>query len=217
MRDLRIDVATSIFNAGETTRAVEIAKAARASAVDAGRSVDIRFMTALCDLQTFEDRITAAGFPIEHVDVKLTEEMIADWMRADHEGDQFFQDPRQATDLIAGVREQLSEKAPDLLIHGFDVVSEVAARLERIPTMSFVPFPTHRPWVARHLVKDIPDPLENRLTWALPQFVRAALARALRSSGMRARATRLRDRFRAIDGRAEAASRIWDFVAERGL
>lgn len=185
VKELRISVNTPTFNAGETTRAVEIAKTVRASAADHGREVDIRFASVWRDMQTFEDRITAAGFPIDHVDVGFTEQMIAQLMRADHEGEQLFNDPQLVLHLITGCREWLEKTKPNLMLRGFEPISEVAARLTGIPTVTFLPFPPHRPWIERHMVKDIPDPLENRLTWLLPRSARSALSRLISRRVMR--------------------------------
>jgi UDP:flavonoid glycosyltransferase YjiC (YdhE family) len=172
---LRVLCAVPTFNAGETTRGVEVARAIRDVGLQRGRAVEITFACPRT-AHGFEAQIHQAGFQARPVDFSLTDGDVAAFMEADHTGEEFVHDLATARLLLDVCMRELAQARPDLLVFGFFPPAGIAAQLLRVPAVSYLPFPAYGPWVRRHLLKDIPDELDGSITARLPRNVRRWLA-----------------------------------------
>ena len=176
---VKIVVYVPTFNAGETTRGVELACALRKMAANKGQEVEVTFVQAVVEGKNFVSLIEQAGFAFEFTEITLSEEIVREIMTADHAGRQFISDFETALRFTASHLADLRKRKPDLVIYGFIPPAGIACAIEEIPSVAFLPFPAFKPWVAKYLVKDIPDSLENWITYAMPPFLRRKLARLL--------------------------------------
>ena len=176
-RPLKIVCYVPTFNAGDTTRGVEVARALEAKAKREGRETEITFICPPIDGPNFENTIRRAGFGIGYTAVPLTPRVIENFMNADRTGAEFVPELDRAKLYIEKYAEDLRRRAPDLVINGCIPPAGIAARLVGLPTVTYLPFPAHPAWVERHLLKDIPDELENALTARLPKAWRRGLVR----------------------------------------
>lgn len=177
LKNLKIGFFVPTFNAGETTRGIEIAKALRELAATRKREVDIRFFSVYQNVRNFEAQIHAAGFPVEHRDIGISQADIAAFMNADHQAKEFVSSPERARAYLEASLSRLRDFRPDQVVHGFIPPIGMAAQITGTPSVSFLPFPPSRVWARKHLLKDLPDPLENRFTLRLPKAIRRLLVR----------------------------------------
>ena len=168
---LRVTCFVPTFNAGDTTRGVEVARALAQAGRERDRDVAVTFVFARTE-RNYEAQITAAGFEARALDFHLDEATVAAILTADHEGNEFVTDPATARRYIGIFLDELRERRPDLVVYGFVPPAGIAAQMMGIASIAYLPFPAHGPWVRRHLVKDIPDELENALTARAPRLVR---------------------------------------------
>lgn len=171
-RPLKIVCYVPTFNAGDTTRGIEVTRALVRKADSVGRATDVTFVCPPIAGTNFEDVIRRAGFAIDHTAVPLSDAEIQAFMTADRTGTEFIPDYERAHLYIAKYIEDLRDRKPDLLVNGCIPPAGIAARIVGVPTVTYLPFPAHRPWVTKHLLKDIPDPLENAVTIRMPNWLR---------------------------------------------
>ncbi len=172
---LRVTCAVPVFNAGDTVRGIEIAKAIRDIGRERGQEADVEFVHPRT-ANGFEEQIRGAGFRARPVDFSLGEAEVAAIMHADHAGEEFGRDPATAGRFIDVCRAELERRRPDLLVFGFLPPVGIAAQLLRVPAVAFLPFPAYEPWVRRHFLHDIPDELGVAIR--APRPLRRALAAA---------------------------------------
>ena len=175
---LRVTCAVPAFNAGDTTRGIEVARAIRDVGLQRGCTADITFVYPRTS-QTFEALIRQAGFNVRPLDFALTDDEVAAVMHADHVGEEFVRDLAAARRSLHVYVEELEANRPDLLVFGFIPPAGIAAQVLRVPAASYLPFPAYRPWFRRHFLKDIPDEIEGALTARLPRGVRRWMAALL--------------------------------------
>lgn len=178
MRKLRVTCFVPPFNAGDTTRGLEVCRALVDSGRGRGRDVEVIFVAPKMR-GGYEAQIRAAGFDLRVLDSAFDDATIAAVMIADHAGDEFVRDLATARRCIAVLIEELRTRRPDLVVYGFVPPAGIAAQVVGVPSVSYLPFPAHRPWVRRHLLKDIPDELENGVTARAPRRLRRLIARVL--------------------------------------
>ena len=165
------------FNAGDTTRGIEVTRAFVEKAKQAGRETDVTFVCPPLVSANFESVIAKAGFKIGHTAVPVDENEVAAFMNADRTGEEFVPDYARAKLYIEKYKEDLETRKPDLLINGCIPPAGIAAQLAGVPTVTYLPFPAHGAWITKHLLKDIPDELENGFTMRLPKSFRRGLVR----------------------------------------
>ncbi len=173
---IRVTCAVPAFNAGDTTRGIEIAHAIRDIGEQRGCEAEITFVYPRTT-QTFESQIRQAGFPVRPVDFGLTDEEVAAIMHADHTGNEFVSDLDHARQMLQVCMTELDTHRPDLVVVGFMPMVGIVTQLRRVPAVSYVPFPLYRPWVHRYFLKDLPDELATTLIGRAPRSVRRRLAR----------------------------------------
>ncbi|MCC6972597.1 MAG: glycosyltransferase family 1 protein [Anaerolineae bacterium] len=173
---MRVTFAVPAFNAGDTTRGIEIARAICEVGQQRGFEAEITFVYPQTS-HTFEAQIRHAGFPTRPVDFNLTDEEVATIMHADHTGNQFISSLDHARQILQVCTAEIESSRPDLIVFGFMPMVGIAAQLRRIPTVSYLPFPLYRPWVHRYFLKDIPDELAATFIAHTPRFIRQGFAR----------------------------------------
>jgi hypothetical protein len=175
---IRVTCAVPAFNAGDTTRGIEITRAIREIGHQRSSEAEITFIYPRTT-QTFEAQIRRAGFSVRPLEYPLTDEEVAAIFHADHTGNEFFPDLDSARQVLHVCITELETNRPDLVLFGFLPPVGIAAQLLRVPAVSFVPFPVYRPWVSRHFLKDLPDELKGTVLGRAPQRLRQKLARGL--------------------------------------
>lgn len=173
---LRVTCAVPTFNAGETSRGIEVARAICEVGLRRGHAVEVEFAYPRTR-HGYEEQIRRAGFRARSVDFALAEGEVAAIIRADHTGEEFVRDLAAARRFIDVCMTELASARPDLLVFGFFPPVGIAAQLMRLPAVCYLPFPAHGPWVRRHLIQDIPDELDTALTARAPRQVRRWVAR----------------------------------------
>lgn len=171
MISFRMAIAVALQDAGEATRAVELARGLRESSPD-GWHLDITFLS---HGSRFEPMIRQAGFDITHCAPRLEGRSIAHDLQWDPP--EIVGSAALARELIEGEREALETLRPDVVLHGFWPFGNIAARLLGIRTMCFLPIPLDPASVAGGLLRDLPDvvPVLPRL----PRPVREMIVRMI--------------------------------------
>lgn len=171
---IRIVFAVAAFNAGETTRGIEIARAIQEVGAERGAEAELKFVYPRSS-HSFDEQIRRAGFETCPADFWLSDGDIAVLMRADHDGDEFVHDRSTGRRFIEACIAEIERHRPDLLVFGFFPPAGIAAQLLGVPSVSYLPFPAHAPWVRRHFLKDLPDELDVAVTAWAPRAVRRCL------------------------------------------
>lgn len=167
---IKIVISVILCDAGEATRALEIADGIRQYCRE-GYETNITFLS---NGSRFEEKIISAGFNIYkckpklkgigfHRDLKPT--------KVDVIGDKTL-----AEELLSGEIDALEELTPDFIIYGFNIVAGLARRMtqKKIPGICYLPIPLCEEMVTTTLMKDIPD-MVKPLTY-LPKKVREKIA-----------------------------------------
>lgn len=144
------------FNAGDTTRGIEAAKAFHSAAARHGRTTEIEFLYPTSSTM-YDGAIRAAGFAGRALDAGFSDALVQSVMTADHDGTEFLTDLDQAGDLLDRILEELRAAKPDLVLYGFLPPVGVAAQILGIPSACYSPFPADREWVTHHFLTTIPD------------------------------------------------------------
>lgn len=168
---IHLAVAVALQDAGEATRAVELARALREYRP---RHADIH-VTFLTHGSRFEPMVRAAGFDLAECAPRFKGRSMMHDLGWDPP--QFVGSVEIARGLIAGERAALAALRPDVVLHGFWPFANAAARMLGIPAVSFVPLPLHAASASRGLICDIPDQVPGLSR--LPAPVRRAMVRAV--------------------------------------
>jgi len=170
------------FNAGETTRGIELCRGLVTEAQERNRQVAVRlaYSTSRFD---YEAQIVASGFVAHRLPLHLDEAMVAGIMTADHHAAELVSDLGKARQFIQALIDDIVTSRPDLVLFGFVPPAGIAAQILRVPAVLYLPFPAYRSWVSRHFLRDVPDDLDNAILSAAPPALRQLLASAV-SVGM---------------------------------
>ncbi|OAK95705.1 glycosyl transferas-like protein [Phaeosphaeriaceae sp. SRC1lsM3a] len=167
-KSIHIVLSVAWQDAGDTTRAIAMAKALR-DMCPAGIDLKVDFLS--CGSR-FEYQITDAGFNIVPAEPRVKGISVAhdlgwDWP-------EFFGSEEIAKTFIEGQLAAFRELKPDIVFHGMWAPASIAARLLGIRTINFLPVPLHPGAFAHGLVRDLPDmmPLFTRL----PRPIRQKMA-----------------------------------------
>ena len=153
------------LNAGETTRAIEIAKALRKLfKTNPESSCEIAFFSTMFaddDQVSYQTLVRKAGFDATCIGKGYTNE---EWKAIEHRehNGQAFYDPKDQARVARSMlemQEMMLYYGPDLIVHGFmhDLSGPIAAKVLNIPTISFCPIPMDVEWTKRHLMTDFPE------------------------------------------------------------
>lgn len=131
----RIAISCALQNAGQATRSLEIAKGIM-ECTPAGHEAAITFLS---HGSWFEPYVREAGFDIIKCQPRVEGRCTDEDMRFDPP--ELIGSVEWASAFIAGQRQALREVQPDIVIHSFWQIGNIAARMEGIPTISFLPVP----------------------------------------------------------------------------
>lgn len=170
-KNLRIVFSIILSDAGEATRAIEIADAIR-SFCPQNYEVEIIFLSTG---SRFEEKIISNRFKIHkcmpslpgigvHEDFKTTKSNM-------------FGNVRLAAEMLKGEIDALLELNPDLVIYGFYPIAGIARRMldKSIPGVCYLPIPLQEDVYVTTLMSDIPDVIKP-LTY-LPLGLRKIIMR----------------------------------------
>lgn len=155
---IRIAVVAAILNAGETTRAVEIANAVRDHAKENKIDVGIRFFATLYSIEKeygYALSVTNAGFELDCAGPGLTPE---EWkilhMRGQAAKESFL--PSQADfvkQALIDLKNKLQDFQPTVVLHGYtsNYDGPIVAQILGIPNIAFLPVPLSANFLIQHL------------------------------------------------------------------
>lgn len=181
---LKVACFVPAFNAGETTRGLELCRGLAAAGLELGREVNVRVAYPTSD-RDYEPLIRASGLEAQRLDLHLDRAAVSAIMAADHSAAEFVSDLDTARRFIRAVMDEITAWGPHLILCGFVPPVAIAAKILHVPSVVYLPFPAYRPWVRRHLLTGIPDDLENAATAAAPQAVRRILVKLLSTGILR--------------------------------
>ena len=161
----RIAVVNMFLNAGETTRAIEIAKALRKLfKTNPESSCEIAFFSTMFaedDQVSYQSLVRKAGFDATCIGKGYTNEEWKAIEHREHNGQEFYdpKDQARVTRSMIEMQEMMLYYGPDLIVHGFmhDLSGPIAAKVLNIPSISFCPIPMDVEWTKRHLMTDFPE------------------------------------------------------------
>ena len=130
-----IAISVALQNTGQATRALELAKGLQDN-TPTGHEIIITFLS---HGSWFEPYIREAGFDIIRVQPEVEGRSTDDDMGFDPP--ELVGSVAIASAFIEGQRQALREIQPDIVLHSFWQVGSIAAKLEGIPTISFLPVP----------------------------------------------------------------------------
>lgn len=169
----RIAIVVCLFNAGISTRGLEIAKAL--TAVD--DNVEIRFFSwnGPGDTSSYHDLVRQEGFDDISDYGKLITQALWNRLLADEHSGRGFRDVDFLKTSIRDCVRVLKEFKPHVIVHGLQPDATVAAQILGIPDVQYGPIPIDKDYVNRHLLTDLPDALSNWFTNLWPRFLRVSV------------------------------------------
>jgi UDP:flavonoid glycosyltransferase YjiC (YdhE family) len=174
-KNVRIVITVALQDAGEATRALELARGIRDYRPE-GWTTDIIFLS---HGSRFAEKVTAAGFRLYDCQPQFQGISFREDLQA-HDPE-FVGTVELAGDLIRRELDALSTLKPDLVLHGFWPSTGIARQMLGLPGICFLPLPLHPEVVTSPtFLKDEPDAAKP-LTY-LPLSMRGALARRLPAS-----------------------------------
>lgn len=180
-RPLRVTAVVPAFNAGDTTRGIESARALRSAAARHGREIDVEFIYPTSSTM-YDSPIRDAGFAVRQLDSRFDDDLVSSIMTADHDGTEFIPDPEVAGTILDELLAELRSIDPDLIIYGFLPPVGVAVQILGLPSACYSPFPVDRQWVARHFLRQVPDEFAEGPLGHLPRRAQRVAARWLSST-----------------------------------
>lgn len=152
-KNLRIVFASIISDAGEVTRAIEIADGIRKFFPN-DYELDIIFLSTG---SKFEEKVISNGFKIH----KCSPSLPGVGFREDFKtkGSNLIGDVKLAGELLRGEIEAFKELKPDIVIYGFNPIAGLARRMvdKPIPGICYMPTPMHKDVYLTTLMRDAPD------------------------------------------------------------
>ncbi|WP_242841822.1 hypothetical protein [Clostridium beijerinckii] len=150
---LRIVFSSVISDAGEVTRAIEIADGIRSFCPE-DCEVDITFLSTG---SVFEDKVISNGFKIH----KCSPSLPGIEFREDFKtkGSNIIGNVKLACELLKGEIEAFDDLKPDIVIYGFNPIAGLARRMvdKPIPGICYMPTPMHKDVYLTTLMKHAPD------------------------------------------------------------
>ena len=176
---LKVSCFLPSFNAGETTRGIELCHALIAHACERGREIAVRLAYSTGEVG-YEAQITNSGLNAHRLPLNLDEQTVTSIMTADHHGGELVSDIAKARQFIQVIMDDIVASLPDLVVCGFvppggNRGTDFAGSCCHVFTVSGI----YRPWVRRHFLRDIPDDLDKAVLAASPARVRKWLVKAV--------------------------------------
>lgn len=150
---LRIVFSSIISDAGEVTRAIEIADGIRSFSPQ-NYEVDIIFLSTG---SKFEEKVISNGFKIH----KCKPSLPGIGFREDFKttNTNIIGDTKLAVEMLKGEMDAFRELKPDVVIYGFNPIAGLTRRMvdKPIPGICYLPIPLQEDIYVTTLMKDIPD------------------------------------------------------------
>lgn len=150
---LKIVFSVVLSDAGEVTRAIEIADGIRSYCPE-DYELDILFLSTG---SRFEDKVISNGFKI----YKCSPQLPGIGFREDFktQGSDLIGDVKLAGELLKGEIDAFKELKPDIVIYGFNPIAGLARRMvdNPIPGICYMPIPMEKDVYLTTLMKDVPD------------------------------------------------------------
>ena len=174
-RSIRIVVSTLFQDAGEATRALEIARGLREECPP-----DFHLeMIMISHGSRFEEKFRQNGFAVEPVDPKLPGIGFKQDLKTT--ALQMVGDETLAIEILRGEVAAFRRLQPDVVLHGFWPIAGIAAKIAKVPLeISYIPIPFEPRAFFTYLLEDVPDFLVP-LTY-LPQSFRKRVMAAIPKS-----------------------------------
>lgn len=173
---LRIIFSSILSDAGEVTRAIEIADGIR-SFCPQNYEVDIIFLSTG---SKFEGKVISNGFKIH----KCSPSLPGIGFREDFQttDTNIIGDVKLVVDMLKGEIDAFKELKPDLVIYGFNPIAGLARRMvdKTIPGICYLPIPMQEEVYVTSLMKDVPDMIKP-LTY-LPFGLRKRIIKSIPKS-----------------------------------
>lgn len=151
-----IAVGTAFQDAGDATRAIEIAKGIKENKP---QGIDARIVF-LSHGSRFEQKAIDCGFEIYHAEPKMSGVgMHQDFQYAPERGELIGQ-KSIALELVKGEMQAYREIKPDIVLHGFWPIAGIARRMmeKEIPGICFVPLPMTEAFL--DVIPDVPEQIK---------------------------------------------------------
>ena len=162
----RIAVVICLFNAGISTRGLQIAKA-----LASFKDVEIRFFSWNGpDTPSYHDLVRNEGFEISDYGELVTPTIWNKLLDDEHSG-RGYRDVEFLKTNILDCARALKEYQPHVIVHGIQPDAIVATQILGIPDVQYGPIPID-PDYMRHILTDIPDAVSNWFTRLWPRCLR---------------------------------------------
>jgi len=163
-RKITITIGTVFQDAGDATRAIEIAKGIKKYQPD---DIDARIIF-LSHGSRFEQKAISLGFEIYPVEPKMAGAGLYQDLKMTPQN--FVGDKDLAKEMIRGEIKAYEEIAPDVVLHGFWPMASLARRMvkKEIPGICFVPLPLTDAFL--DVIPDVPDQI--KILAVLPYKIR---------------------------------------------
>lgn len=170
---LRIVFSIIISDAGEVTRAIEIADGIR-SFCPQNYEVDIIFLSRG---SRFEEKVISNGFKIHKCSPSLSGVGVFEDYKTTNTN--VFGDVKLAVEILKGEINAFKWLKPDFVIYGFNPIAGLARRMveKEIPGICYLPIPLQEDIYVTTLMKDIPDMIKP-LTY-LPLVIRKLILKSI--------------------------------------
>ncbi|HHV31069.1 MAG TPA: glycosyltransferase family 1 protein [Clostridiales bacterium] len=168
----KIAISSLLQDAGEATRAIELARGLRENCPP-GIKLEIVFFS---HGSSFDNKIEMDGFSVHRVAPELPGVGFRHDLKStvvDMVGDKEL-----AVQLLQGEIDAIHEVRPDVFVHGFWPIAGVAAKIARVnKEIAYFPLPFAQDPFCTYLLKDIPDFLEHltRLPIKVRKFIMAKM------------------------------------------
>ena len=175
---LRIVFSVILSDAGEVTRAIEIADGIR-SFCPQNHEVDIIFLSRG---SRFEDKVILNGFEIH----KCLPTVSGIGFREDFKTTRsnIYGDVKLAAEMLKGEIDAFEELKPDFVIYGFNPIAGLARRMvdKPIPGICYLPIPMQEDVFVTTLMKDVPDMIKpiTYLPLGLRRLIIKSIPKALK-------------------------------------
>ena len=168
-----IAIGTVFQDAGDATRAIEIAKGIREY-----RPTDVEVrIVFLSRGSRFEQKAIDSGFEIYHAEPKMSGVGMHQDLKPAPERGEFIGEKSIAIELIKGEIKAYKEIQPDIVLYGFWPMAGLARRMveKEIPGICFVPLPLTEAFL--DVIPDVPEQI--KLLSMLPCKIRIGLFRRI--------------------------------------
>ena len=177
MRNIRFVISTLLQDAGEATRAIELARGLREECPP-----DIKLEVVFFSHgSSFEHKIINDGFDLFHVSPELPGIGFQHDLKTDTYN--MIGNENLAYELLKGEMDAIRTIEPDVFMHGFWPIAGIAAKLVKVPLeIAYLPLPFERDAFSTYLMRDIPDFMEplTHLPFKMRKFIMSKIPKSVK-------------------------------------